>query len=200
MIPVALQPEPAIFDERVRKRGQHWLREQGWPLEAPPVDASQLPAYWCETQKELWTAYSGICAYLCIYFEWPLGAQSTDHFVAKSSHAGQAYEWNNFRLSCLGANRNKNRFDDVLDPFEIASETFTLNFDSGEIRVNSSLLEDVRLTADQTIRRLKLDAPECNRMRAEHYEFYVQGDVSANYLQRKSPFVWQEMVRQGLIP
>lgn len=119
MIPVALQPEPAIFDERVRKRGQHWLREQGWPLEAPPVDASQLPAYWRETQKELWTAYSGVCAYLCIYFEWPLGAQSTDHFVAKSSHAD---------------------------------------------------------------------------------EFYVQGDVSANYLQRKSPFVWHEMVRQGLIP
>ena len=56
MIPVARQPEPEIFDEQVRKRGKHWLREQAWPLDAPPVDASQLPAYWRETQKELWTA------------------------------------------------------------------------------------------------------------------------------------------------
>lgn len=49
--------------------------------------------------------------------KWPLGSHSTDHFIAKSSNTGQAYEWSNYRLSCLGANRSKNRFDDVLDPF-----------------------------------------------------------------------------------
>ncbi|MBK8115937.1 MAG: hypothetical protein IPK44_16310 [Candidatus Accumulibacter sp.] len=142
-------------------------RRLSMPASFQPIGAKRKKSFGLLTVK-----YARIC---CIYFEWPLGAQSTDHFGAKSSHAGQAYEWNNFRLSCLGANRNKNRFDDVLDPFGNRIGDLHLEFRLGRNQSQFSLLEDVRLTADQTIRRLKLDAPECNRMRAEHYEFYVQG-------------------------
>ncbi|MFM5666742.1 hypothetical protein ACET62_21620, partial [Aeromonas veronii] len=108
MIPVQLQPEPADFDARVRQHGLDWLATNGIALNAPPPDASKLPNYWTRSNKQLWDTYSGVCAYLAIYFEWVIGAASTDHFVAKSQNAGDAYEWDNYRLSTLGPNRNKN--------------------------------------------------------------------------------------------
>lgn len=113
MIPVQEQKEPSHFDAEVRQRGLKWLKDNGIPLDQPPPKSSELPPYWQEIQYDLWQAYKGVCAYLCIYFDWPLGASSTDHFTAKSRHAGLAYEWSNYRLSCLGANRSKGKYDDV---------------------------------------------------------------------------------------
>lgn len=104
MIPVVLQPEPADFDEKVRQPGLRWLTANGINPDNPPPRATALPNYWNRSNRQLWEAYSGMCAYLAIFFEWVTGASSTDHFIAKSRHAGNAYEWNNFRLSCLGAN------------------------------------------------------------------------------------------------
>lgn len=201
MMPVRLQPEPPNFDVQVREPGQKWLKDKAWALDAPPPNPSDLPSYWRETQKDLWAAYSGVCAYLSIYFEWATGASSTDHFVAKSANSGQAYEWANFRLSCLSLNRNKGRFDDVLDPFEMAPSTFELNLANGEL----TLRQQLRANAVEcelalaTIQRLKLNEPEVAAMRAVHISDYFRRHVSADYLGRKSPFVWSELVRQGLI-
>jgi uncharacterized protein (TIGR02646 family) len=199
VIPVAPADEPGPFDSEVRQPGLQWLQTQGVATDQPPPDPAALPPYWRRMSRELWGSYAGVCAYLCIYFEWSLGAHSTDHFIAKSRHAGRAYEWANYRLSCLGANRNKNRFDDILDPFGIAAETFVLNLLSGEIKPNPDSLESVQQSAQQTIDRLKLDDPETNNMRARHYEDYRRGDVSGSHLRRHSPFVWYEAQRQGLL-
>lgn len=201
MMPVCLQPEPANFDVRVRQRGHQWLGDKGWVLDAPAPDASALPTYWRETQKELWTAYGGVCVYLCIFFEWATGASSTDHFVAKSVNAGQAYEWANFRLSCLGPNRNKGRFDDVLDPFEMSEFAFELNLANGEIAPGQHLAasDAVRGMVLTTIARLHLNDVETAAMRAQHVTDYLSHDISADYLCRRSPFVWTELVRQGII-
>jgi uncharacterized protein (TIGR02646 family) len=199
MIPVAEKPEPGGFDNQVRQPGLKWLQDHNVALEQPPPYPAKLPPYWRRTQRQLWTAYDGVCAYLCIFFEWPLGAQSTDHFIAKSRLAGQAYEWSNYRLSCLGMNRAKNRFDDILDPFEIAAETFLLNLATGEIRPNPQMPDAVQALAQATIERLKLHDPETNTMRATHFEYYLRGDVSAGFLERSSPFVWYEARRQGLL-
>jgi hypothetical protein len=92
MIPVTLQPEPADFDTEVRQKGHGWLRAQGIALNAAPPKASNLPNYWSRSNKQLWEAYSGICAYLSIFFEWSTGAASTDHFTSKSQNAGDAYD------------------------------------------------------------------------------------------------------------
>lgn len=108
MIPVILQPEPEDFHMKVRQKGHDWLAKHGILLDQVPPKASDLPNYWVASNKALWDAYSGVCAYLAIYFEWSLGAASTDHFIAKSQNAGAAYEWANYRLSCLGANNKKN--------------------------------------------------------------------------------------------
>ncbi len=199
MIPVQLQPEPADFDAKVRQPGHDWLATRGIAFDSAPTDPSTLPNYWHRSNKQLWDAYQGVCAYLAIYFDWVTGAASTEHFVAKSQVAGEAYEWGNYRLSALGPNRNKNKFDDVLDPIGLAPETFVINFASGEILPNSALSTADKRAAQVTINRLKLDSPEHNRMRAQHFKYYLEGDWSLRFLARESPFVHSEIVRQGLI-
>ena len=198
MIPVILQPEPDDFDAQVRQKGRAWLLDHGIAFDDPPPKASDLPSYWSRSNRQLWEAYSGICAYLAIYFEWNLGASSTDHFVAKSANAGEAYEWANYRLSCLGANRNKNKYDDVLDPIGLTPDTFVINFASGKISPNPSLNAAQKVEARKTIRRLRLDSRQNDKMRAEHYSEYVAGDCSLGFLSRKSPFVYAEIIRQGV--
>jgi uncharacterized protein (TIGR02646 family) len=198
MIPVALQPEPTDFDERVRRPGRDWLASHDISLDSPPPRARDLPNYWTRSNKQLWEAYSGVCAYLSIYFEWVTGASSTDHFVAKSRRAGDAYEWDNYRLSCLGPNRNKGRFDDILDPIGLAADTFVLNLASGEIRPNPSLDGARKRAARKTIRRLKLDSPDHNIMRQKHYNQYLR-HKDEETLKELSPFVWHEARRQALL-
>lgn len=198
MIPVVPQPEPADFDVQVRQKGLAWLAAHGIATAAAPPKKTKLPAYWSHSNKQLWDSYSGNCAYLAIYFEWVTGASSTDHFAAKSKNAGAAYEWSNYRLSSLGPNRNKNKFDDVLDPCGLAPETFTLNLATGKISPNSTLNAAQRAAAKKTIRRLKLDSSEHNAMRARHYNMYLQ-NKHVPTLKWLSAFVWYEANRQGLL-
>lgn len=198
MIPVVSVAEPEDFDEKVRQKGCQWLKNEGIPTNAPPPKATKLPNFWTDSNKQLWEAYSGVCAYLAIFFEWSTGAVSTDHFVAKSRNSGDAFEWSNYRLSCLGPNRNKGKFDDVLDPFELTPNTFVINFASGEIAPNQTLDLSAKQAAQKTIRRLKLDSYENNQMRARHYTNYVKKDWSLDFLRRESPFVYAEIVRQEL--
>jgi uncharacterized protein (TIGR02646 family) len=198
MIPVALQSKPDDFDQRVRQPGRTWLAAHNIALDAAPPRASSLPNYWTHSNKQLWEAYSGVCAYLAIYFEWVTGAASTDHFVAKSKHAGDAYEWDNYRLSCLGPNRNKGKFDDVLDPIGLQPDTFVLNLSNGKIRPNPSLGADRKRIALKTIKRLKLDSPDHNAMRAKFFSRYLRCKDEQS-LKELCPFVWHEAQRQGLL-
>ncbi len=64
MIPVALQAEPANFDPDVRQRGLAWLAANGIAVPGPAPKKPKLPAYWSATNKALWDAYGGTCAYL----------------------------------------------------------------------------------------------------------------------------------------
>ncbi len=202
MIPVVLQAEPTLpvfdFDGQVRQRGHAWLKAQGMALDAAPSKAAKLPNYWSKSNKPLWDAYSGVCAWLAIFFEWPTGASSTDHFIAKSNNAGAAYEWGNYRLSCLGANRNKNKYDDLLDPIGLAQDTFVLNLLNGRVRPNSKLDALAKAAVLKTINRVKLNSPEVRAMRARHYSDYLRHQDPPT-LKFYSPFVWYEANRQGLL-
>jgi hypothetical protein len=86
----------------------------------------------------------------------------------------------------------------VLDPFLLQADTFFINFSSGRIYLNPALPVDAIATAAKTIKRLDLDSPENREMRARHYRDYVTGECSLDHLHRYSPFVWEEIVRQGL--
>jgi hypothetical protein len=199
MIPVTLQAEPTDFDSKVRAKGLAWLSQNGIAPNGPAPKGTKFKAYWSHSNKQLWDAYSGVCAYLAIYFDWPTGASSTDHFVAKSKDAGQVYEWNNYRLSCLGPNRNKNKYDDVLDPVGLVADTFELILANGQVRPSRSLTDPVHISmARKTIVRLKLDSPDHREMRSKQYARYLRSkDVQT--LKELSPFVWYEADRQGLL-
>lgn len=198
MIPVTLQPEPVDFNASVRTPGHTWLTTNGIPLNSIPPDPGKLPRLWSKSNKQLWDAYGGVCAYLAIYFEWVTGASSTDHFVAKSRNAGDVYEWSNYRLSCLGPNRNKREFADVLDPIGLTPETFLLNLSNGEIAANPNLSPTDVLLANRTIQRLKLNSAEHKMMRAKHFVRYLR-KKDEDTLKELSPFVWYEAKRQNLL-
>lgn len=210
MIPVVLQDEPLDFDKDVRQKGLLRLHKAGINPESPPPEKFDFGDYWSKYNEKLHTAYAGVCAYLAIYFDFPVGS-TTDHFIAKSKLAGCAYNWDNYRLSCPGSNWNKNKFDDLLDPIGLLPETFVLNFLSGAIKVNTQKFkfpEDAEYlkTAQATIKRLKLDSPAHQKMRTNHFNEYLKfiqngtdKKFAESYFKEKSPFVWYEAQRQGLL-
>lgn len=199
MIPVTPQPEPPTFDSNVRQPGLAWLKGKGLSLANPLPKATKPHPYWQACLDDLHKSYSGVCAYLAVYIERAIGAASTDHFVAKSANAGLTYEWSNYRLACLAMNSRKLAFDDVLDPFTLPTGLFRLELVSGHVFINPAIVGQLLAEAEDTIERLKLDSPGNRSMRAQHYQEYVQGEISAGHLRKMSPFVWQEAQRQGLL-
>jgi uncharacterized protein (TIGR02646 family) len=152
---------------------------------------------------ELHAAYEGICAYLGIYIERATGAGSTDHFVAKSSLPSLAYEWSNYRLACLAMNAKKNAFDDIIDPFQVPEDLFRIELVTGRIYWNEAQPELWRDRARQTIVRLGLDGGINRELRARRFGDYLKMAAgnpmdAKEYLRRYSPFVWTEVIRQGL--
>lgn len=199
MIPVQLQPEPASFDVNVRTKGLAHLNGKGYALDQPLPPKAEIEPYWRNCLTDLHHAYGGICAYLCVFVERCTGGVSVDHFIAKSTLAGLAYEWSNYRLACSTMNSRKRDFDDVLDPFELEPDLFHLDLATGRIYPNPALGADRMVQVEQTIQRLGLDDPLCRDMRVSWFDDYLNGPLPDDYLRRKSPFVWSEAKRQGLL-
>lgn len=196
MIPVARAPEPRNFDADVRQPGNAWLKNN------PNAKPSEFEPYWTKCIPDLVSAYNHICAYLAIYSERTLGADSVDHFIPKSNSVvgkRMTYEWNNYRLCCIGENRKKSKKRLPIDPFTMQPDSFFIDFSDGRIFVNPTILsKSYRKKCDKAIEMLKLDGQDCRDMRKNFYTDYVKGDVSAKYMQCHAPFVWREICRQGL--
>lgn len=200
MIPVRQRQEPDFFDEQVRTKGLAHLKAKGYALDRPLPEGATITSYWrgdCLTA--LHEAYGGICAYLCVFVERCTGGMSVDHFIAKSALAGLAYEWNNYRLACSTMNSRKREFEDVLDPFELEKVWFRLELTTGHIFPDPDLDKSTFAQVDQTIKRLGLDDPLCREVRARWFEEYLSEPLPSDYLRKKSPFVWAEAHRQGLL-
>lgn len=189
----------------MREPGLRWLEEHGIPLDTHLESGTKIHPYWRECLDDLHRVYGGVCAYLCVFVERCTGGTSTDHFIAKSRRAGLAYEWSNYRLACTTMNSRKRDFEDVLDPFSLAVDTFHLELITGRIHPNPALEDPERDVAQATIERLGLDEPECREMRSRRFLDYVQvrGRMSnpavEAQLRRYSPFLWLEAQRQGLL-
>lgn len=194
MIRVARQPEPAGFDAKVRQPGLAHLAKGGKPTD-------ERANFWTACLDDLYRLYGGVCAYYAIHFERVTGTASADHFAPKSKEPGLAYEWSNYRLACLQANRKKSADQDVLDPFEIEDGWFRLEPVTGRIYPSPELDPATRDAVQRTIDRdrLDLDSPECRAMRVKRFTEFVTGDVSSDFLQRNSPFIWLELRRQNLL-
>lgn len=192
MIPIKLQPEPPDFHAKVRIPGQRYLQQH------PNAKSSKLKAFWRGSMlKKLWEAYNGICAYLCIYIEYVAGTPTVDHLVPKSHDPQQAYEWDNFRLACLGINRKKGT-KKVLDPVGLRPDSFRIDFLNGAIYPSPVHNQAYQNECRETIRALGLDSQDYREMRLRHFDEYINRNVTLSYLQKKSPFVYSEVIRQGL--
>ncbi|OQD49156.1 hypothetical protein BWZ29_12060 [Enterobacter cancerogenus] len=197
MLCVTPQPEPEEFDAKVRQKGLAHLQAKNIDVTQPLPKGTIINSYWVDCLDDLYSSYSGVCAYVAVHFERITGNGSVDHFAAKSTRADLAYEWTNYRLSCSRMNSRKNNYDDVLDPFDVNDGDFFLELVTGAIYPNPSSPRIDEVTA--TITRLKLDATDCRSLRSKHFDLYRTGDISANYLRRMSPLVWYEANRQGLL-
>lgn len=200
MIPVQPQPEPGFFDAEVRAKGLAHLKAKGYALDQPlPAGATIEPHWRGDCLTALHQAYGGVCAYLCVFVERITGGMSVDHFIAKSALAGLSYEWSNYRLACSVMNSRKRDFDDVLDPFELEPDWFRLDLTGGRIFPNPELEPAQTALVTQTISRLGLDDPLCRELRVRWFDEYLTEPLPESYLRRKSPFVWAEAQRQGLL-
>ena len=199
MITVQAKPEPATFDAEVRQKGLAHLAKKGFPLNQPLPPKADIEPIWRACLTDLHHAYAGVCAYLGVFFERVVGGGSVDHFIAKSTHAGLAYEWSNYRLACSTMNSRKREYSDVLDPFALAPDLFRLQLSTGHIYPNPALPAAPMRIVEETIERLGLDDPQCRDLRARWYQDYLEHKLPSVYLQGKAPFVWAEANRQGLL-
>ena len=192
MIPVALEPEPADFDEGVRQRGQQFLGPHG-----VAVRSGKLRNYWREAVNDLYRLYDGICAYTCIYLAPP---GTLDHFLPKSKYPELAYEWSNYRLASAIINNRKGESEDILDPFIVQPGWFTMDFPSCLIKMSDLIPSDRARKAACTIEVLKLNDDErLVQDRCDIIMEYVERRVTLSFLERRYPFIAVEIKRKGLV-
>lgn len=199
MIHVHAQPEPALFDRDIRQKGLAFLRDKHIALDQQLPVNTVLRPYWRKCLDDLYQSYNGVCAYLGVHFERVTGSATVDHFIAKSKLPGLAYEWHNYRLACASMNSRKRDYETVLDPFEVVNGWFQLQLDTGHIYPNPELTDSLRRQVQDTIDRLGLDDWGNREMRARHYEDYRSIPLPSEFLARRSPFVWAEARRQGIL-
>jgi hypothetical protein len=121
VIRVQAAAEPPTFDQDVRVPGQRCLverlglakRTRGRPFAAIPgaVDVTDIPSkkledYWTKSLAYAESIYGGTCAWYGLRIH-PGSARTIDHFLPKEHYPGLAYEWSNYRLALLDANRVK---------------------------------------------------------------------------------------------
>lgn len=199
MIHVEPQPEPADFESKVRRKGLAYLRRKKIAFDRPLPTGIEMKPYWRDCLDDLHAKYRGICAYLSVFIERVTGSASIDHFVAKSKCPDLIYEWSNYRLACSVMNSRKRQYEDVLDPFEIEDGWFRLEPVSGRIYPNPELGDSEKTAVQRTIDRLGLDDSGNRELRARHVYEYCTGGCNSEFLRRYSPFVYFEVVRNGLL-
>lgn len=194
MIPVQQQPEPKDFESKVRAKGRKFLRQVSRPK------TWENREYWRESLKDLYEAYNKVCAYSAQWIPRTEGSPTVDHFIPKSVKPELAYEWSNFRLSCLKMNARKRDFQDILDPFQIEPGWFILDFPSLLIKVNPDLEEPMKSQVRSTIKRLRLnDDDDCVKHRQDWLIQYCKGNITFKFLKETAPFIAYELERQNIV-
>ncbi len=127
----------------------------------------------------------------------PLNGATVDHFIPISQSPQTAYEWNNYRLSCARANTNKGDNRNVLDPFNLKPDSFSLDFPSLLLRPNPSLDMDSAAKVSATIAILGLNEEYFVEDRLHWLIEYLR-DSDIDFLKRHAPFLAYELQRQKL--
>ena len=193
MIPVKRTLAPSDFNAKIGKV------PKSFPL--PPVSEKFWlgKKHWRKVLSDLYHSYDRTCAFAAVRIERVTGFRSVEHFKPKGKYPALAYDWDNFRLVCGLMNGRKGDHEDVLDPFDIPENIFTLDLVSGDILVSPQCPEKIRKRAELTIARLRLGDPECCAMRSEHISKIFNNDWSYEEAKSMSPFVVASLEQQGLL-
>ena len=196
MIPVIPQPEPLNFDEMVRQRGQKFLRK--FTTTQPTTGQWKENAYWNKLQAEFYKAYKGICAYSAHWIPRS-DNPNIDHYIPKVIRPDLAYEWNNYRLACPLVNGCKGNSENILDPFTIQKDWFTLDFPALLVKPNTTLDKRDYDKVKNTIDRLKLNDDKFIDVRSNWLMGYCLGEASFYCLKNGAPFIAYELERQNIV-
>lgn len=217
MIRVAPAGEPSSFDARVRRPGLDAIAELVG--EAPSrtrrgrkrkqtfasrdqIPADRFPDFWAKALDDLREKYDGLCAYLALYIEHGTGSASVDHFVPKSKDWRLVYEWSNYRLCSLQINGHRRDRELALDPFSIKPGLFALEFTAFQVKPGPAARGPMWDIVATTIDDLGLNRRGCCKAREEYVNDYQLGPpvgTELTRLERRAPFIAQELRRQGLL-
>lgn len=191
MIQVVPQPEYPGFNAGVRIPGAAFLAIN------PNPNSQQFSKknFWKHAAKELHEAYSGVCAYTAIYLP---DQGSVDHFLPKTTHPHLAYEWSNYRLASGRVNSRKGNQTNVIDPFEVQNDWFFMEIPACLLKANPALEKPLRTRISGTINSLGLNDENYADERCNILMDYARADISADFLQRRYPFLAKEVARQHL--
>jgi hypothetical protein len=199
LIYVAVQPEPSIFDDRVRKPGNAFLSQHPKPTKAE----WRSHDYWSRVSEELRTAYDRICAYTCHWIPPAEGWNTCDHFDPKDTSPQSAYEWSNYRLACGRLNGRKGTRK-IVDPFKIEDGWFQIQFPSLQV-VTGPNAGAMRQDIQDTIDDLGLsEGPAIQSRESWLKEFCRQAKDGTQRnalaaLKTRAPFLASELERQRLV-
>lgn len=194
MIPVQLQPEPESFSEQVKDAGLEFLDQ----IPQPTSKQWGGNEYWRRALPDMRTSYHKTCAYCAHWIPHGTGSHSIDHFIPKSKQPEFAYEWSNFRYVSARFNSRKGT-KEILDPFELQSETFTIDFRSFFIHPNPALSAEQQKIAEETIRILKLNLDDdLVEERQEWFMQYYSKEIPFSHLKKYFPFIASEISRQQI--
>lgn len=209
MVPVKCAPEPQVFDARVRQRGLSAVDEligrkprlyrPGPKLpriakREADIPSVRFPPYWRDALPEMLQAYHRRCAFLALYIEHATGSPSVDHMLPKSRRWDQVYEWTNYRLCAALINSRKRDLTNIADPFLCKRGWFALELVGFQVTRGARAPASRAAELDATLELLNL--PECRRAREEYVVSYQTGAISLPFLERRAPFVADELRRQ----
>ena len=192
MIPVIPQPEYAEFDRQVRQPGLAFLAR----IARPTSTDFGKHNFWKRAMRQLHAAYSGTCAYTTMYLVY---GGAIDHFLPKSMYPRMTYEWSNYRLARQKVNGRKGNTVEVMDPFEVETGWFVLDFPSCLVRPGSEVSAELKKRINATINILRLNADDLLvQERCNLLVDLADGNVTMRFLDRWYPFLSSEVRRQNL--
>ncbi len=189
MIRIALAPEPPDFYQKVEAKGEKWLQNH-------KENKAPYP-YWKAANDDLYARYRGICAYTGTWI--CKAGMGLDHFLPKSKYRALAYKWSNYRLTSSSLNSKKGDKEDILDPFDVPDEAFHINLFSGVVSIN-----EAAFTTPEQLQRAKktlamLPMGHVSETHRKCLDEFILGRIDRIKLCTESPFLYAEMLRQGVL-
>lgn len=210
MIQVVIAKEPSSFDADVRQKGLSAIdrmvgkkprlasyagRQKKIATREQDIPPSKFPAYWRDALPDLLNAYDRRCAFLALYLEHATGNPSVDHMLPKSKNWKEVYEWDNYRLCAASINARKNDMTGLVDPVDCRGDWFALDLIGFQV-IRGSKAPSAQASAINATLDI-VNAPNCCKAREEYVTNYLAGDITLDYLERRAPFIAQELRRQG---